>query len=71
MLFVLDLCPDTCMITCDVLQHKHNPDNNWETPFDFTDENYETVRKHLWKAYSAVLPVTIHCFACSQRLPGV
>lgn len=22
--------------------HHHNPDNNWETPFDFTDENYET-----------------------------
>lgn len=21
--------------------HKHQPDNNWETPFDFTDENYE------------------------------
>lgn len=26
-----------------VLQHKHNADNNWETPFDFTDENYEIV----------------------------
>lgn len=25
------------------LQHKHNPDNNWETPFDFTDDNYEIV----------------------------
>ena len=35
-----------------LLQHKHNADNNWETPFDFTDENYETVRKHYWQAYS-------------------
>ncbi len=36
------------------LQHKHNPDNNWETPFDFTDENYETV--------SGLASLHVHCY---------
>ncbi len=26
------------------LQHRHASHNNWETPFDFTPENYERVR---------------------------
>ena len=43
---VLCLCTDTSLPLVDVLQHKHNADNNWETPFDFTDENYEIVRQH-------------------------
>ncbi|KAL3145988.1 hypothetical protein ABBQ38_015348 [Trebouxia sp. C0009 RCD-2024] len=42
--------------------HKHNADNNWETPFDFTDENYEIAAEILtnfptnYKA-SAVIPL--------------
>lgn len=42
--------------------HKHNSDNNWETPFDFTDENYETAAEIVaqfptnYKA-SAMIPI--------------
>jgi hypothetical protein len=25
------------------LQHRHEPHNNWDTEFDFTDANYERV----------------------------
>ncbi len=26
------------------MQHRHSTQNNWDTPFDFTSENYEHVR---------------------------
>jgi hypothetical protein len=28
-------------------QHRHEPHNNWDTEFDFTDANYERVRRQL------------------------
>lgn len=40
------------------VQHKHEPDNNWETPFDFTDENYEKVK---W------LEIAIYKTLCQSR----
>ena len=29
---------------CCAMQHRHSTQNNWDTPFDFTAENYEHVR---------------------------
>ena len=29
---------------CYIMQHQHTTQNNWDTPFDFTSENYEHVR---------------------------
>ncbi len=40
------------------MQHKHNPDNNWETPFDFTDDNYEIVSNI---ATHSVRPMVVDC----------
>ena len=28
---------------CPAMQHRHTTQNNWDTPFDFTSENYEQV----------------------------
>lgn len=45
-----------------LLQHRHEPHNNWETQFDFTPENYKRIDEILsrypfnWKQ-SAVIPV--------------
>lgn len=52
------------------MQHKHEPDNNWETPFDFTDENYERVKliaMHVRQCKLCTGPLSIHKSAvCAQ-----